>query len=381
MSVYRLPTKIKPTNRKYHKPFGGRWKPLELSGLFLFHPETDLKLLGTSVRGMMEEKEHGSIMSSFRRAIRLRIEPSVALVQKMLELLPASPFRSDLYVAFAGDAKARTRTEALGLWETTFLGIHAKSPNAQRRYAQDLIISIERASRPVASLFDAGHFAEAERVLQDNPVLRDYVAPPLTNILDCCNDSARLLLWRVSVAMEIRLGLLAAMDAELATQENPHAQAKSTMVSILPNLDDSSSTPTRRLLAWLMSQVDAQDSAQLLSKLQQAGININRATIFRWHAGSHQLNTTDVQLLAKLLPTEQQRKILLDLHSGGQQLHLLGYLSETCLELSQKAPRSWAPVQAMPLGCKSFESWCAARYPFWFNFHVQRIRERSQETT
>lgn len=115
------------SQRYTNKPFGGRWKPLELSGLFLFHPEIDMKLLGISTQGLMKEGTLASLWSGMKRITRLGIQPTLRLRDQILSLIP-SVLRSDVTSALDGDQDAQSRLDARGPWETVALGIDAASP-------------------------------------------------------------------------------------------------------------------------------------------------------------------------------------------------------------------------------------------------------------
>lgn len=370
---------------RYRRPFGGRGTPLEPSGLFLFDPETELRVLGTSLRGLIQGEKHASLWSSVQRNIRLDIQPTEALQKKLLSLIPEAAYKHDLAAALKGDKNAGSRLIAIGPWELSALAIAAATPDRPRGYTLNFLVGIEQASVLPSALIRLGHCSEASALLAKDPLLKAFLWPRALDVLKRCEDPNFLLSWKTSVAMEVRLSMLAAMDPYLQTSSRQMSCPQALLSSLLPIPDDARSTPVRRLFQWLMQTMRAKTIPQLKGKLLQKRVVVDLVTLKQWSNGAHQPGLKLARDIANALPSKEKKDEFVKLCSGCRQLHFLGYLAQMECEGARKhAGRATAvnfdPWPELPFGYESFEAWCVGRYPVWLDFHRRRLAElQSQE--
>jgi hypothetical protein len=247
---------------------------------------------------------------------------------------------------------------------------------------RSVTIGIERASATPNALIRGGRCAEATAVLANDLVLGVFLWPSALDILKRCADPHLLLPWRASVAMEVRLSMLAAMDAELRTSFAHPSCPRGLLSVVLPIPEDSRSTPSRRLFQWLMGEIKAKAIPQLRGKLARKGVTVDLVTLKGWSCGSHQPDQVWAHMVANALPTKEKKEVFLGLYSGCRQLHLLGYIAQIfCEEARRHAGQTTAaaivPWPEFPFGYGSFEAWCAGRYPAWLDFHRRRLAQRA----
>lgn len=112
------------------------------------------------------------------------------------------------------------------------------------------------------------------------------------------------------------------------------------------------------------------DSAAAVLEGGAAPADVSAETVYRWSAGMHFPEEETVSKLLEAHGITEEPDIFHRQFSAAKLLNLLGHVSEdlvTRARMDGEPPCRW-PWPAFPFGYPDFESWAAARYPFWLDY-------------
>lgn len=234
-----------------------------MPGLFLLSPEVDMKLIGKTMRGVFVDQGKESL---FKRIERLKHEedPAAAkgVLTELLAMLPSSPIETVFAAAIDGDGDAMSYIASLGMWESCLYDRWARL-NGGLTPQGSFILEIERACKEPEQLVREQKFELAAQAISTHPILRLFVWPQALEIFASAETLAALLPLKVSVALEIRLSLVALADVTAAQATG--TPSASSFSCLLPT-SELSGNPTSLFFRWLKDEVGAQTIEALLEK-------------------------------------------------------------------------------------------------------------------
>ncbi len=339
--------------------------PAPLGGLFLFHPEIVLKLMGFSLRKMFGE-------ALYKRVSRLLADENIEDVgpirfEAIAEEISGGAGLPDTFLAaLQGDEEARRKLDDIGLWGAFLWGM-----NSSRRhdlpYHLDYVVSLERACQEPTKLVLERDFGGAARAIANHPLLAPVVDQRAGEILVKMTDRDGLLPWRASVAVEAHLSILAAWEAQSGSSE-------SKLVALLPT---SELNPIGVWFRWIKKEAGAKSITSFLDR-----VGVAEATAKNWSSGKQLPTMTVHKLLMESIFGDKQNALGWFNYWAAKQLLWLGYLAKKVERGAKCAKdpdaRAVLPWPAYPFGHASFEAWCQARYPFWFDYHARRKRAKGK---
>lgn len=348
------------------------------SGPFLLSPEVDLKLLGSSMRGIFIENGWESLFKRIERLKNTKKELPPALIKDLLTLLPASPWKNDFVAALSGDVEAQQRIHAMGEWKCFIAGFGLNSEK-EHSYWLQFTVELEQASQKPAHMISAGQLDEVLAVLQADELLRTILWPEACDIWGSKRKSDELEPLLVSMVLEVRLSQLAAMDVGFMQKYPTEAKGRAFFLQLLPTSGGYGHTPTRQLMNWLKNQVGAKSLMEIFENPQLAAIGeLDISTLKRWSSGRRYPSRELLDKVSNAVFGDPHSPLLGVLDTGVRYLNLIGYMAEIFTEkaLELKGTPSeplFAPWPRLPFGYPSFESWCQERYPVWLKFHQERL--------
>lgn len=371
---------------RYHNPFPGKPAPLPMSGIFLFGPEVDLKLGGLTMRTLFIEEGRESLFKRIERTVKLKQEPTPALMHDLLGWLPDCRTRDEFAAAFDGNVDARRRLDGIGPWEFFAAGMYENPPRA-KPYWIKFFVELERACLGASRMLCDGRVTEAAAAVSHHELLGRLLWPDALSIWANRTEMQRLLPLRASIAVEVRLSQLAAMDVGLNRTSPLGRDVTSLFMTLLPEPENPSRTPTRQLFRWLMEAAGAKSMTKLLADPRLASVDgLDLSTMKRWSSGACHPDRSLLQRVAESLFGGADYEPIQLLDMGARYLNLMGYLAQTLTERARRlSDAGEAPVLApwplLPFGYESFESWCQARYPVWLAFHQQHFELKEIDET
>lgn len=173
-------------------------------------------------------------------------------LRELMTVLPDAPFPRLVEEALDGDADALNLIRSLGLWEVCLYDQWAV-PDGKVKPQASFILEIERACKEPERLVRQRQFGMAAAVLSAHPVMREFLWPQALHIFSSAKEPADLLPLQVSVALEIRLSLIALVDVTVArTAGTPTASYFSCLI---PSDERSGMNPTSLFFRWLRDEV------------------------------------------------------------------------------------------------------------------------------
>jgi len=352
---------------QYYNPIQGKPAPIELSGLFLFSPSSEVKISGSSFSGLFADMGEASLYKMYDQTMKGKRQPGPELISKISAILPTQyPIAEDLNAAINGDELAQTRMDQIGLWESYLIGI--SNGDEQMLSPRDaFILSVERACAEPAYLVSQGKISEAAKLLLKNPLMRNYFWPEAVPIFNSKSDAKQLLPLQLSIAHEVFLSGLAAMDAGLETPD-------SQLLDVLPHPQKPGCNPTKLFFIWLKSQIGAKSIQSILDDKRAKDLKIDLVTLKRWSSGRHHPDIAWLTPVVHAFFEEAVHQRVWVRYLGSRYLNFIGYIaqlfSDATHNLNEKEMgESVAPWPNLPFGHKSFESWCQARYIYWYDHH------------
>jgi hypothetical protein len=357
-------------NNRFNSPFQGKPTSLELSGLFLFSPTVDLKVLGSSMSGLFAELGQGSLYKRFDQVKRGVRPISPGLINDFIDLIStsSSPVKSIFIAAHNGDGSAKVAIDQLGYWEEFLNGAYDDESNLPPRYAH--LLAIERACADPQALVNSGRFHETAQLLNNDPLMSKFLWPEALTIFKSISKMEQLLPLRALISLEILLSYVAAWDAELGMSE-------SQLIDILPTPNMPGCNPDKLLFKWLKKMIGAKSINSMLADERAYDLEIDATTLKRWSSGKHHPSHDLWKKIIDAFIDESDYQQAWFRYYGSTYLNLIGYFSQ---KISQNTgnltglvnDHSLLPWPYFPFGHTSIESWCQARYLYWYDY--QRIK-------
>lgn len=356
-------------------PFDGHPAPIPRVGLFAYMPDIYLKLFGMSVQAAFAETGAGN---AYRRLTRLAAQgnPREKLVLKalneMLEKLgsqDATPaFIDDLKRAIGGCADARQYVESLTFIETLFFGLGIEVSEWQRQHCY--LAVLERSGRQTQQLLEAGDAAGAADFMTNHPLLSTLLWPEALEVLRKAPNLQAISALTAAMSMDAHLGWLAGWDLDEA--ENKGLESPQ-FACLIPSQSRRLRNPASLFFDELKRRLRVSSVSAMLDKASVVP-EVEIGTLYRWSSGKH---FPDLERMTKLIAAHGIRNpkdMLYRQHSAAKLINLLGYIGQSLSVISREngePPAMW-PWPAYPFGHPDFESWAAARYPYWLDYHREK---------
>ena len=358
----------------YRNPFSGRKTPLQMSGLFLFSPNVDMKLTGHPMRQLFAEMGHESLYKRAQQLNPFDDQAAERLMQELVGIFPNTALAPIMAAVSHGDAAAQAAVAAMGTWELALYDQEHGSAgplSAHNRF----ILEIEHACKAPFASARQHRMAEVVALLSEHPLMRNFLWPEATDALLAAADPLALLPVQASVALEIRLSLIAIADVTLG-EVAPNTPSHFT--GLLPSAENPARNPTALFFAWMKRAAGAATIEAMLSNRSPGRLFADVTTLKRWSNGSHHPRVEWLRLFSKELFGDPDYKPLWSRYWAATYLNFIGHLAETCLRGVRAGARlpqaaAWSPWPRLPFDNCTIESWLATRYPLWLDFHRARL--------
>jgi len=360
---------------RFINPFQGRAKPLELSGMFLFDPTVEMKLGGTPLRTLYSEMNKESLYKCLERSNKLNIAWTDRLTNELVELLPAS-IQDEIRAGLRGDESVLHREGIVGLWGFYFYMLNKLQ--GRPRYAHEkLIIDIERACVGAATLCNEGRFIEASALLATDPIMRKFLWPAALEAMTNATDFRGLIAVRASVALEVRVSIMACWDVQL--QVAAGETQKSNFAFLLPSPHLRGKNPVSLFFQWMLEKAGVSTVRALMDDVRLVSSSVELGTLGAWSRGTNLPKWSYLKSLSDALFGTEEADETQRMYWATTYFNFIGYYAEYLSALALKvtgtsAADLLAPWPAMPFGHDSIESWLQNRYQFWLEFHRPRPR-------
>jgi hypothetical protein len=354
-------------NTRFNSPFQGKPTPLELSGLFLFSPTVHLKVLGLSMSGLFAEMERMSLYKRLDQAMKGIRPISLGLTDDLINqiITSSSPIKNVFIAAHNGDDSAKVAVDQLGFWEAFLMGACDVEKNLPPWNAH--LLAIERASAVPQVLVNNGRFHESVQLLSNDSLMCKFLWSDAITIFKSVSNEAQLLPLRTSISLEVLLSYVAAWDADLGMSE-------AQLIDILPTQDMPGCNPQKLLFQWLKKKIGAKSINSILEDERACNLSIDAATLKRWSSGkSHPSHDHWEEMIAAFIDEPDYQRAWFR-YWGAKYISLIGYLWQEVLQKAENLAgttndHSQLPWPYFPFGHTSIESWCQARYLYWYGYH------------
>jgi hypothetical protein len=355
---------------RFINPFQGRAKALELSGLFLFDPTVEMKLGGTPLRALYSEMNKESLYKCLERSKKLNLPWTDRLTNELVELLPES-IQDEIRAGLRGDESVLHRENIVGLWGFYFYMLD-KLRERPRHPHEQLIIDIERACVGAATLCNEGRFNEASALLKTDPVMRNFLWPAALEAIANATNFRGLIAVRASVALEVRVSIMACWDVQLQVADNE--PEKSNFAFLLPSTQLRGKNSVSLFFQWLLEKSGASTVRALSEDARLVSSSIDPGTLGAWSRGRNLPKWSYLKSLSDSLVGADEVDETQRMYWATTYFNFIGYYAEYLSALAMKATGTsaaalLAPWPAMPFGYDSIESWLQNRYQFWLEFH------------
>jgi hypothetical protein len=239
---------------KFINPFGGKPSKIQLTGLFLFHPQTYFDIGGQSISATFKLLGKESLLKkleSIRPGDKVPRERMHRLIAELLDAVDAPEglrkrFHDEVEIAMGEDETGEFNPAQMGQYEAAVMAVNSDGKKLEP--AQGFFLEMERKSRPAMELAYKQRYSDAvEVVLEDDffvPFLWDGVRDALSRVR---TDEA-LLLLRISIAMEV-------FFAGMVIYESSYEYARekddpSCLLDVWPVGGGTSKNPFGMLFEW-----------------------------------------------------------------------------------------------------------------------------------
>ena len=292
---------------------------------------------------------------------------SSGLIDDLIDQISASssPIKDVFNAAHHGDDSAKVAVDQFGSWEAFLMGVYDVEENLPPRNAH--LLAIERACADPQALVNNGHFHEAVQLLSNDPLMCKFLWPEAITIFRSVSKDTQLLPLRASISLEVLLSYVAAWDVDLRMSE-------SQLIDILPTQDMPGCNPDKLLYKWLKKMVGAKSINSILNDERACNLSIDAATLKRWSSGKHHPSPDYwEEIIAAFIDKSDYQQAWFR-YWGAKYLNLIGYLSQEVFRKAENLAgmvkdHSLLPWPYFPFGHTSIESWCQARYLYWYDYH------------
>jgi hypothetical protein len=367
-------TQIPPmsTIARFHNPFPGKPVPLKMSGLMQLCPTVLQKLMGAAPSTVQVESGTVALFKAMNRAQKTQ-KFTPKLLRRLYDLIPEDHEYTALFrAALAGDQDSKVILDRMGSWEMSY-----PLKRGNPRYSIRARIAIERAAMQSYFLASASKFDEAVDLMLADPLLSRFLWDEAAAVFRDTVEFQKLRIVQSSLVLETELSTLAALDAELCLEAGN--QADSMFRCLLPGSTTGKANPVSLLFAWFKTEFDLKSIDSTLSHAPLVEFELAEATLKRWSSGTHCISETTFGEMVSALGEEEDHTPAMARHWAARVLNLIGYVGQHFSTHARALavtplPRVAAPWPEHPFGYSSFEEWCQARYPYWFDFHIKEIQ-------
>lgn len=317
--------------------------------------------------GLFAELGQGSLYKRLDQ-VKKDIRPiSSGLIDDLIEQMSTStsPIKDVFRAAHNGDDSARFAVDQLGYWEAFLMGAYDVENNLPSRNAH--LLAIERACANPQVLVNSGHFIEAVQLLSHDQLMSNFLWPEAITIFKSVCKDTQLLPLRASISLEVLLSYLAAWDVDLRMPE-------SQLIDILPTPNMPGCNPDKLLFKWLRTKIGAKSINSILDDKRAYDLSIDAATLKRWSSGKHHPSHDHWEEIIAAFIDESDNQQAWFRYWGATYLNLIGYFSQSIYQKTENLAgsvngNSLLPWPYFPFGHISIESWCQARYLYWYDYH------------
>lgn len=377
--IIKIMEMIKPI--RYRNLFPGKPKLLKLPRLFLFESELETKLGGESFNHLYKLQGKESLFKRLSKSVETRTDPTIRVRRELMDLFPVGDFKDLFHNAMIeGDLDAIKKIESIGEWEV--LGLVGLSKNENISYTHDYIMSIERALRTPELLAEEERYGEVLDLLLDDSLLSPLIWRELIPEMRRAPNRRHWLACRFVVAIELRLSLAAAVDVNTVGSA---IKSESYISKFMPSTVRDR-LPFQKLTDWLKEQVGASSLMTLETRINETKYGdknieeclISLDTLRNWSSGRAYPDLSLFKSVALRLQPDVDWRQAMGYFAAAQELHLIGYLAGFVTEAAKRQSIKTgetipAPWSAVLWGHAEVESWWAARYPVWWEYHQSRF--------
>lgn len=262
----------------------GRPSGLTLRGLFLFDPESIMKLDGEPMRAQFTEAGYESLHRGLERAVHLNLEQfPPRLGAQILEALagaPPDPVLDALRRAISGDPTAAEAIRQLRPWEIYRAALGGHRSELGLRMA-DYFVHIERESVEVERLLAQRSFRDAALVVSQHPLLRRFVSPVALDALAEAKSQSSLVWFQLPGALAVLVSQVALLEGLMQTDGTEQDD-----LGYLLTRHQARINPGRQFMQWLKGFLRVETIDDLLDL--QIGMDepFDETTWKRWHSGA-----------------------------------------------------------------------------------------------
>ena len=368
-------TKLETGSRRrprYLNPFEGRKRLIHLSGLFLFDPEVGMRLRGQSYRTTFIEMGEESLYKGLERAGRTG-KASTALKNRLLNLLP--PQTAEAMAAAFDTPDSHTHVFAhMGPWQIYVFGAMRDEKGVALPWpaSAQFLCDVERASRHATTLCLGGEARAAAEYIASHTLLQRFMSPEVLNGIAQSTNPDDLLTFRLIVALEVWLSVLALWDIE--ARANDSNDERSYLMRLLNQEHSSSKNSAAQLFDWLRKAAGVATPAALMEDRRLDSFGVQLGTLGAWSRGTNFPRASYGTTIAKALLSTEDAATFKILNVAARQLNFLGFLAqylEKVLGTPERAEAEQARLLGLglPFGHTSIEAWMQCRYPIWLHFH------------
>ncbi|WP_321958885.1 hypothetical protein [Burkholderia cenocepacia] len=356
-------------------PFEGRPSRIQMSGLFNLSPQEYFKLFVASMTSVFREVDQPTLANIIRRIERWQsTPPSEAKARKTLsEFMDVLQnfSRSDgnntaidnFLRAVSGDEAAQAWVNELTPYESLLIGTGKLPISWTLRDAY--IVELERVGHRANGEIYAGDMYGAVETIESHLVSSPLLWPTATDSLLRIRNFTGVTPQTAAMAMEAHLGWLAAWDISASGCVD---DTDSKLGMLLPSHDAPGRNPTSLLFDTLKRRVGAASVEEIADKVPE----ISSETFYRWSSGKQfpDTKTADAVVFKYGLIERNRTDVFHHQYGAAKLINLIGYI---CEQLANKTRLAGSPLEYMPwpnypFGYSDFESWAAARYPYWLAY-------------
>lgn len=362
---------------KFINPFNGTPTKIQLTGLFLFHPQTYLDIGGESISGTFKLLGKESLLKRLEAIGPGDKVPPERLSNLITELLDAGNASDNLRRRFLGQIEIAIEEEEMGAPHPASIGqyesvIAAFNPNEQKLGApQEFFLDMEKRSRAALSHAYKQRFSETVQLILEEEFFAPFLWDGVRAALGRVKDDGSLLLLRISIAMEVFL-------AGMVIYESSYERAKgkkdpSCLLDVWPIAGQKAKNPFGMLFEWTKGESGARTQREFFDHPKLQNVDMDLVRLKRWSSGTHQPRKEWLDEVAMGLWGNANHPAFQMRLAFAQQVNFIGHCSQLLIsrlpkELSENQQREAYPWPKFPHEYVDFASWGRSRYQFWRDY-------------
>lgn len=246
-------------------------------------------------------------------------------------------------------------------------------PTREKSYPATLIIEVERQTSKANQLILEGKVQDAVKNLIDQPIAKHLLWPAALEILVNAKTKKDLVALNISVAFEVLLAIIAAIDVHLSRK---YSMDRSVFESVMPCGKSEDKSPTILLFEVFKQMLEASSISHLMDKTSYP------ETFFkRWSSGRQLPSYKKFEVLVSNHLEGKEKDLMLRKYFTVKMLNFIGYAAQEICNATQgplndEQKTALQPFPDWPFGHVAITDWLSARYPYWLNYHQQIINQR-----